>query len=376
MISKEAIIQKAREFGFEDTGFTTAEPFETHRRFLVDRQAEYGWAEAVGLELMKGTDPRAIMPDAQTVIVLMEVYFRESYPRVMEGHFGRCYLDDDRVTKDGLTQRIKAFRGFLRENGVDSKVPFNLPHRVAAARAGMGTFGKNCLFYSSRVARRSSWILPIAVVVNREFEPDAPTLEMGCPDWCRNACIAACPTKALKGNGTIDPQKCISFLTYFGQGLTPKDLREPMGIYVYGCDRCQNVCPRNAAWLAADLPVNAKVAAKAAHFQLPALLHMDKPYFTANIWPHMFYMSADDLWRWKMNAARAMGNTRDSRYSDDLIRAFPENPDDRVQSMIAWALGRVGQKKDRQALEGFLPKTSGIVKTEVSDALSACGCDG
>ena len=74
------------------------------------------------------------------------VYFREAYPRHMEGHFGRCYLDDDRVTKDGLSQRIKAFRSFLRDNGIDSKVPFNLPHRVAAARAGMGTFGKNCLY--------------------------------------------------------------------------------------------------------------------------------------------------------------------------------------------------------------------------------------
>ncbi|MEJ2458803.1 MAG: thiamine pyrophosphate-dependent enzyme, partial [Novosphingobium sp.] len=36
-------------------------------------------------------------------------------------------------------------------------------------------------------------------------------------------------------------------LTYFGDGLTPRDLREPMGLYIYGCDRCQNVCPRNAA---------------------------------------------------------------------------------------------------------------------------------
>src|SRR5574340_513464 len=26
----------------------------------------------------------------------------------------------------------------------DSKVPFHLPHRLAAARAGLGTFGKNC----------------------------------------------------------------------------------------------------------------------------------------------------------------------------------------------------------------------------------------
>lgn len=133
----------------------------------------------------------------------MEVYFRQAYPRRMEGHFGRCYLDDERVTKDGLYQRIKAFRSFLRDNGIDSKVPFNLPHRVAAARAGMGTLGKNCLFYSNKVARQGSWILPIAVVINHKFDPNEPTLEMGCPAWCRNACIAACPTRALKGDGAI-----------------------------------------------------------------------------------------------------------------------------------------------------------------------------
>jgi epoxyqueuosine reductase len=113
----------------------------------------------------------------------MEVYFREAYPRPLEGHFGRCYLDDDRITKDGLAQRIKAFRSVLRDHGIDAKVPFNLPHRVAAARAGMGTFGKNGLFYASRVARCSSWVLPIAVVVDQAFAPDAPTVKMGCPDW-------------------------------------------------------------------------------------------------------------------------------------------------------------------------------------------------
>lgn len=372
MISKEEIIQKSKECGFEDVGFTTAEPFETHREFLADRQAEYGWAETVGLELMKGTDPKAIMKDAETVIVLMEVYFRKAYPRHMEGHFGRCYLDDDRVTKDGLSQRIKAFRGFLRDNGIDSKVPFNLPHRVAAARAGMGTFGKNCLFYSNNVARQSSWVLPIAVVINQKLAPGDPTLEMGCPDWCRNACIAACPTRALKGNGTIDPRKCISYLTYFGDGLTPKELREPMGIYVYGCDRCQNVCPRNAAWLAADLPVNEKVAAKAGAFDLSALLRMDKPYFESQIWPHMFYMSADDLWRWKMNVSRAMGNTRDPMYTDDLICEFEENEDQRVQAMCAWALGRIGGEKAKTALDRFLRKSAGLIREEVTDALAQC----
>ncbi len=369
MLPRNEIIRAAQANGFEDVGFTTAEPFDSHREFLEKRQAEYGWAEAVGLELMKGTDPKVVMPGAQSVIVLMEVYFREAYPRIMEGHFGRCYLDDDRMTRDGLALRIKAFRNFLRDHGIDSKVPFNLPHRLAAARAGMGTFGKNCLFYSSRVARHSSWVLPIAVVVDQTFPADEPTIEMGCPDWCRNACIAACPTRALQGNGTIDPRQCISFLTYFGEDLTPRELREPMGLYIYGCDRCQNVCPRNAAWLAADLPLNRRVVAKTPDFDLSQLLAMDTLYFENHVWPHMFYMSANDLWRWKMNVARAMGNTRDRRYTADLVQALETSDDARVQAMAAWALGRLGGVRAVEALWAMARKSKGELKEEIDLAL-------
>ncbi|HPU89535.1 MAG TPA: 4Fe-4S double cluster binding domain-containing protein, partial [Spirochaetota bacterium] len=283
-----------------------------------------------------------VLPTAKSIIVLLKAYWTESLPPSLEGHFGRCYLDDDRVTQDGMATKLKAFRGFLREHGIASKVPFNLPHRLAAARAGLGTFGKNCLLYANRVARRSSWVLPIAFVVDREFVPDEPTARNACPDWCRNACVAACPTRALKGNGTIDPRRCISYLSYYGEGITPIELREAMGMYVYGCDRCQNVCPRNSAWTAQELPPNRRVQAKANAFDLAALLHMDRAYFEANIWPHMFYMSADDIWRWKMNAARAMGNSLDERYVSELARAFRENDDERVRGMIAWALGRIG----------------------------------
>jgi epoxyqueuosine reductase len=372
MLTQEQVVQAAMENGFEDIGFTTAEPFESQLEFLSSHQKEYGWAEKVGLSLLDGCDPKSVLPEAKTIIVLMEVYYREKYPRVMEGHFGRCYLDDDRVTKDGLSRRIKAFRSFLRDHGIDSKVPFNIPHRMAAARAGMGSFGKNCLFYSNRVARHSSWILPIAVVIDREFTPGTPSIENGCPDWCRNACIAACPTRALKSNGTIDPRRCVSYLSYFGDGLTPIELREPMGLYVYGCDRCQNVCPRNAAWLAADLPTSSRVAAKAPLFELEKLLAMDTDWFMSHIWPHMFYMSADDLWRWKMNVARAMGNTRDPRYIPALTRALAQKEeDDRVRAMAAWALGRLGGPDAIAALDATAAVAPDLLAGEIDMALSA-----
>ncbi len=370
MITEKEIIEKALSLGFVDAGFTTAEPFESHREFLRDRQEEYGWAEKAGLALMNGTDPKTVLPGAKSIIVLLDCYCSESFPHSLENNFGRCYLDDDRVTKDGLALRIKSFRSFLRDSGIDSKVPFNLPHRVAAARAGIGTLGKNCLFFAGRVARQSSWVLPITVVVDREFVPGEPTVRMGCPDWCRNACIAACPTRALKGSGTIDPRKCISYLTYFGKDITPRELREPMGMYVYGCDVCQNVCPRNRPLLSQDLPQNRRVAAKADNFELRALLHMDRDYFTAKVWPHMFYMSPDDIWKWKMNVARVMGNSLDERYISDLVRAFADNEDERVRGMIAWALGRIGGDRAMDALRTFLVNSDGLVREEITAALA------
>ena len=372
MLTRENIIEESRRLGFGDVGFTSAEPFTSHLDYLRNHQDEYGWVERVGLALVDGTNPKTALPAAKSIIVLLEVYFREAFPVSLESHFGRCYLDDDRMTRDGLTSRIKAFRDFLRRGGIDSKVPFNLPHRVAAARAGTGTFGKNCLFYAGRTARMSSWVLPITIVVDQEFAPDEPTLTMGCPEWCRNACIAACPTRALKGNGTIDPRKCISYLTYFGRKITPRELREPMGLYVYGCDRCQNVCPRNLPWLSQELSMNPRAEAKAKDFETSTLLHMDRSFFESRIWPHMFYMSPDDLWKWKMNVARVMGNSGNVGYVSDLVRAYRENGDVRVQGMIAWALGRIGGRTAKTALESFLGASEVTVREEIEAAREAC----
>lgn len=368
-VNKQEIIDKALELGFGDIGFTSAEPFETQKKILQERQASYEWAIKMGLDLMNGTEPQKILPRARTIIVLMEVYFKQAYPPSLEAYFGRCYLDDDRITKDRLALRIRAFRTFLEDKGMAVKVPFYLPHRIAAARAGLGTFGKNCLFYSSRVAGQSSWVLPITLLVDREFLPDEPTLALGCPDWCRNACLTACPTGALQGPRHIDPRKCISYLTYYGSGITPPELREPLGLWVYGCDRCQNVCPRNAPWLARALPPNPIAAAMVEDFKLTNLLHMDSSYFNRRIWPRMFYMTEKDLWRWKMNVARVMGNTLDDHYVPDLIQAFQENRDERVLGMTAWALGRIGGARAKTFLKEVLPGQEGTVREEIHSAL-------
>lgn len=373
MLSRQDIIEKALGLEFEDIGFTTALPFDFQRKVLEERSRDYTPLLELGLDLPGGVDPKNALPAAKSIIVLMENYFRTSFPRAMEGIFGRCYLDDDRMTRDGLSLRVKEFRGFLRDHGIDSKVPFNISQRLSAARAGLGNFGKNCFFYAHRAARKSSWVLPIAVVVDHEFEPDEPTYDIGCPDWCRDACMAACPTGAIVAPRRMNPRRCISFLTYYGEGLTPRALREPMGTWVYGCDVCQNACPRNRAWLSQELPTNERAAAKAEDFALSNLLSMDLPYYQSRIWPHMFYQSPNETWRWKMNTARAMGNTLDDRYVSNLVRALTEEEDERVLAMCAWSLGRIGGVVAKNALESARKRADGVVLEEIECALDGCG---
>lgn len=375
MVTRDLIIEKAMALGFADIGICDAAPFADHQKILEERKDDYEWIYKLGLDLSTGTDPGAVLPGAKSIIVLLGHYFDRGFPPEMENHFGRCYLDDDRLTKDGLTRKIKAFRSFLRDAGIETKIPFNLPHRVAAARAGLGTFGKNCLFYADNAVAGGSWTLPVAVVVDAAFEPDSPTIEVGCPDWCKNACLVACPTGALKGPRKIDPQRCISYLTYFGEDITPEALREPMGLWVYGCDHCQNVCPRNRAWLARSrfLPLNEKVVRMAPYFSLPALLHMDVAYYEAHIQPHMFYMPSSDIWRWRMNAARAMGNMLDEAFVPELEKALAADGDERVRNMCAWSLGRIGGQSARNVLEKQARVGEECLSHEIEKALARTG---
>ena len=102
MLTRQAIIDKAYECGFADAGFTTAEPFLSQRALLEERRGGVWMGDPVGPLLIAGTDPATVLAGAKAIIVLIEPYFREAFPPSMEGHFGRCFIDDDRMTGDRL----------------------------------------------------------------------------------------------------------------------------------------------------------------------------------------------------------------------------------------------------------------------------------
>ncbi len=85
MVSEKSVIQKAYELGFADVGFTGADPFEFQRDVLREREDGYAPLIRIGLDLVGGTDPGNALADAKSIIVLMENYFKESFPARWRG---------------------------------------------------------------------------------------------------------------------------------------------------------------------------------------------------------------------------------------------------------------------------------------------------
>ena len=79
MLTKEDIIAEAKRLGFADIGFTDAQPFASQKEYLLAHQEEYGWTEAAGFSLLAGTDPKKILPNAKSIIVLSGILFRRSF---------------------------------------------------------------------------------------------------------------------------------------------------------------------------------------------------------------------------------------------------------------------------------------------------------
>ena len=237
----------ARELGFDVVSITGVEPLAR------DDAAFREWREAgfaSGMDYMTRrtelhANPQALVPAAQSLITLAINYYAKAptflhesrYGRVARYAWGRDYHDvvKPRLVLLAAEMEKLAARKLNARCFVDA-VP--LLERAAAARAGLGFFGKNTNLLQPK---NGSWYFLSEILVDLELPADNREIKVSCGSCHR--CLDACPTSAFAAPYRLDSARCISYLTIENKGAIARDLRALMGEWIFGCDACQEMLP-------------------------------------------------------------------------------------------------------------------------------------
>lgn len=202
-----------------------------------------------------------------------------------------------------------------------------------AIRAGLGWRGKHTLLVT-REAGSTCFLGEIYVDLAL---PAAVPVKPHC-GVCQ-ACLAACPTRAIVAPYRLDARRCISYLTIEHAGSIPLELRALIGNRVYGCDACQLACPWNR-FACPTREADFAVRNGLDRATLVELFAWSAEDFRTRLAGSAIYRIGHE--RWLRNLAVGLGNATPTPAVLAALQARANDPSPLVREHVAWALSRHG----------------------------------
>ncbi|MDO5375001.1 MAG: tRNA epoxyqueuosine(34) reductase QueG [Staphylococcus rostri] len=336
---KADIIDYAHTIGIDSIGFTTADPFDELKQKLIEYH-EKGYAsgfEPDDIEMR--VDPKLSMSSARSIIAIAVGYPNRlpNAPKSKRGErrgiFARASWGQDYHSI--MRKRLDALGAYIKERVPDVEMMSMvdtgvLSDRAVAERAGLGYTGRNGFVINPDLG---TWTYLGEMLVSIPFPPDDPIM-----DSCGSCtiCVDRCPTGALVGDGQLNSQKCVSFLTQT-KGYMPDQYRYKIGNRLYGCDTCQQVCPRNRGINTQhdDIVLEPEILKP----RLVPLLKMSNKEFKAT------YGHLAGAWRGKKpiqrNAILALAHFKETEAIPELKDVAENDPRPMMRATAYWAIGQI-----------------------------------
>jgi epoxyqueuosine reductase len=192
-------------------------------------------------------DPGLFFPGARSALMVVKAYdpgtTDPDTPAPGMGVISRHAVGPDyHLTLRALLEPLKAIlrRAGFRYRAFTDAAP--VMEKVLAVRAGLGVMGTNTLLTHPRFG---SWVYLGGILTDAGLVADEPLPPAAACSSCRR-CIDACPGGALREDGTLDGRRCLSYWTAEAEvERFPDELSARLGGRLFGCDRCQEVCPMN-----------------------------------------------------------------------------------------------------------------------------------
>jgi epoxyqueuosine reductase len=340
---RQVLEERAREAGFDLVGVASAEPLREGGERLREWQ-EAGMAADMGymqrpVELL--SDPKKLQKSARSVVSLGVSYYPGEHPenegagRVARYAWGRDYHEVIKARLFRLREELEEELGVrIKARGFTDAVP--LLERSAAQHAGLGFFGRNSCLINGEVG---SYFFIADLIVDLDLAPDQPG--SGTCGRCTR-CMDRCPTGAIKAPGVVDARLCISYLTIENRGEIPRELREKVGDWAFGCDVCQEVCPYNKTKASKSRwPEFSAEAGHGPYLKIEEVLEIraDEEYEERFSGTPLTRPGRAGLLR---NCCVAAGNLKLKEAVPALVRALREDSSALVRGHAAWALGEIG----------------------------------